>query len=140
MLMLFLWLFLIEGCENSMEMQVFITNLGKYNEGEINGAWFSPPIDFEEVKERIGLNGEYEEYAIFDYELPFEIGEYTPISEVNRLCAMVEEIAGTPLYVSLSEVQNYWFNIIEELMENQDVMMEYLVSEKIAHFTRYFVK
>ena len=31
-------------------MQVFITNLGKYNEGEINGAWFSPPIDFEEVK------------------------------------------------------------------------------------------
>src|SRR5690625_239821 len=90
MLMLFLWLFLIEGCENSMEMQVFITNLGKYNEGEINGAWFSPPIDFEEVKERIGLNGEYEEYAIFDYELPFEIGEYTPISEVNRLCRSEE--------------------------------------------------
>ncbi len=49
-----------------MEMQVFITNLGKYNEGEVNGAWFTPPFDFEDVKERFGLNGEYEEYAIFD--------------------------------------------------------------------------
>lgn len=47
-------------------MQVFITNLGKYNEGEVNGAWFTPPFDFEDVKERFGLNGEYEEYAIFD--------------------------------------------------------------------------
>ena len=36
------------------------------------GAWFTPPIDFDEVKERIGLNDEYEEYAIHDYELPFE--------------------------------------------------------------------
>ncbi|MFK4464376.1 antirestriction protein ArdA [Bacillus safensis] len=48
-----------------MEMQIFITSLGKFNEGEINGTWFSPPIDFEEVKERIGLNVEYEEYVIF---------------------------------------------------------------------------
>src|SRR5690625_7883275 len=99
-----------------MEMQGFITNRGKYNEGEVNGAWFTPPIDFEEVKERIGLNGEYEEYAIFDYELPFEIGEYTPISEVNRLCAMVEEIAGRLLYVSICVVQMICFNYIVEFM------------------------
>lgn len=25
-----------------MEMQVFITNLGKYNEGEIIGSWLTP--------------------------------------------------------------------------------------------------
>src|SRR5699024_11754580 len=93
---------------------------GKYCECEVNRDLMTPPIDFEQVKERIGLNGEYEEYAIFDYDLPFEIGEYTPISEVNRLCAMVAEIAGSPLYDSLSEVQNYWFNRIEELMEQQD--------------------
>ena len=37
-------------------------------------------VDFEEVKERIGLNDEYEEYAIriHDYELPFEIGRIYP--------------------------------------------------------------
>ena len=68
------------------EMRIYIANLGKYNEGELVGAWFTPPVDFEEVKERIGLNDEYEEYAIHDYELPFEIDEYTPIEEVNRLC------------------------------------------------------
>ena len=51
------------------DMQVYIANLGKYNEGELVGAWFTFPIDFEEVKEKIGLNDEYEEYAIHDYEL-----------------------------------------------------------------------
>ncbi len=72
---------------------VYIANfLGKYNEGELVGAWFTPPVDFEEVKERIGLNDEYEEYAIHDYELPFAIDEYTPIEEVNRLCEMVEDL------------------------------------------------
>lgn len=74
------------------EMRIYIANLGKYNEGELVGAWFTPPVDFEEVKERIGLNDEYEEYAIHDYELPFEIDEYTPIEEVNRLCEMVEDL------------------------------------------------
>ena len=34
------------------------------------------------MKERIGLNDEYEEYAIHDYELPFEIDEYTPIEKL----------------------------------------------------------
>ena len=65
------------------EMRIYIANLGKYNEGELVGAWFTPPVDFEEVKERIGLNDEYEEYAIHDYELPFEIDEYTPIFEIE---------------------------------------------------------
>lgn len=63
------------------EMRIYIANLGKYNEGELVGAWFTPPVDFEEVKERIGLNDEYEEYAIHDYELPFEIDEYTPLKK-----------------------------------------------------------
>ena len=64
------------------EMRIYIANLGKYNEGELVGAWFTPPVDFEEVKERIGLNDEYEEYAIHDYELPFEIDEYTIVWQV----------------------------------------------------------
>ena len=49
-------------------MQVYVANLGKYNEGELVGAWFTPPIDYDEMAERIGLNDEYEEYAIHDYE------------------------------------------------------------------------
>lgn len=44
------------------------------------------------MAERIGLNERYEEYAIYDYELPFEIDEYTPIDEVNRLCEIVKDL------------------------------------------------
>ena len=36
--------------------EAFVTNLGKYNEGELVGDWFSFPIDEEDVAERIGLN------------------------------------------------------------------------------------
>ena len=43
------------------EMRVYIANLGKYNEGELVGAWFTPPVDYDEMAERIGLNGNYEE-------------------------------------------------------------------------------
>ena len=30
-------------------MQVYITNLGKYNEGEFVGAWFTPPVDYDDM-------------------------------------------------------------------------------------------
>ncbi|WP_080873453.1 antirestriction protein ArdA [Oceanobacillus timonensis] len=123
-----------------MEMQVYIANLGKYNEGELVGAWFSPPIDMETVKETIGLNDEYEEYAIHDFELPFDIGEYTPIEEINRLCAMVEEIEGTPLYDALSEIQGYWFDSLEELLEHQDDIIYYPDCDDMEDVARYLVE
>lgn len=50
-----------------MEMKVYVANLGKYNEGELVGAWFTLPIDPDDMAERIGLNNTYEEYAIHDY-------------------------------------------------------------------------
>ena len=35
------------------DMAVYIANLGKYNEGYLVGAWFTFPIDEEDVKEKI---------------------------------------------------------------------------------------
>ena len=68
------------------DMQVYIANLGKYNEGELVGDWFSFPLDEEVIAERIGLNAEYEEYAIHDTDnFPMEISEYISISELNRI-------------------------------------------------------
>ena len=65
------------------DMQVYIANLGKYNEGELVGDWFSFPLDEEVIAERIGLNAEYEEYAIHDTDnFPMEISEYTSIEEL----------------------------------------------------------
>lgn len=123
-----------------MEMKVYIANLGKYNEGELVGAWFAPPIDMEDVKERIGLNGEYEEYAIHDYELPFTLGEYTPIVEINRLCEMVAELEGTALYHVLPEIQGYWFSSLEELFENKDDIIHYPDCEDMSDVAHYLIE
>jgi len=102
-------------------MSVYIANLGKYNESELVGAWFVPPIDEEDMAEKIGLNAHFEEYAIHGYDLPFEIGEYISIDEINHLCALVDELGGTPLYDALSELlSSGCFSDIEDLVEKQD--------------------
>ena len=123
-----------------MEMQIYVANLGKYNEGELVGAWFTPPIDYAEMEERIGLNGEYEEYAIHDYELPFEIGEYTPISEINRLCEMIMELEGSPIFDELKEIQRMWFNNVEELLENKDDIICYSDCDSMEDVARCYVE
>lgn len=83
------------------------------------GAWFTPPIDYDEMAERIGLN---DEYAIHDYKLPFEIDGYTPIEEVNRLCEMVEDL---PEDIQ-DELSNLLccFSSLEELCERADDMTD----------------
>lgn len=35
------------------DMAVYIANLGRYNEGYLVGAWFTFPIDEEDVKEKL---------------------------------------------------------------------------------------
>lgn len=122
------------------EMKVYVANLGKYNEGEMVGAWFTPPIDEENLVERIGLNGSYEEYAIHDYELPFDIDEHTPIAELNHLCVAFQEIEGTPIYEELEEIQRQWFSNLEELLENIDDISYYPDCESMADVAAHLVE
>lgn len=123
-----------------MEMQVYISNLGKYNEDELVGAWFHTPISVEDVKEKIGLNDEHEESAIHDYEVPFTIHEYTSIHEINRLCAMVEELEGTPHYDELAEIQSIWFNNLEELLRHRDDIIYHSDYESMEDVATYYVE
>jgi len=120
------------------DMQVYIANLGKYNEGQLVGAWFTFPIDFEEVKEKIDLNDEYEEFAIHDYELPFEIGEYMSISELNRLWEIVSELP-EELQAELSALQPY-FGSIEELSEHQEDIITHSDCDDMADVARYYIE
>ena len=107
-----------------MEMRIYIANLGKYNEGELVGAWFLPPVNMEEVAEKIGLNETYEEYAIHDYELPFDIGEYESIDEINRLCEMAEELLDIFPEDDLKEIENTFFTSLADFYEHkEDVIM-----------------
>lgn len=79
-------------------IRAFITNLGKYNEGMLIGEWVNFPASDEELEavlERIGINEDYEEYFITDYECNIdgvEIGEYTSLEEVNEMAETLEDI------------------------------------------------
>lgn len=77
-------------------MNIYLTNLGKYNEGELIGEWVELPVSHEELRkvfERIGINEEYEEYFITDYECDFyEVGEYESIDTLNEIAERIKEL------------------------------------------------
>ncbi len=84
----------------------FITNLGKYNEGELVGEWVKFPTTAEELKnvfERIGIGSKddfgvpYEEWFISDYDcyvdgLYDKLGEYANLDELNYLASKLDEM------------------------------------------------
>lgn len=122
------------------DMKIYIANLGKYNEGELVGAWFSFPVDEEEVSERIGLNAEYEEFAIHDFEAPFPIDEYESIDCLNKIYEALQEIEGTPIYDELEEILGYWFKDIEELVEHAEDIICYSDCSTMAEVAEYYVE
>lgn len=79
-------------------IKIFLTNLGRYNEGILMGEWVKLPVPadkLDEVLERIGINGEYEEYFITDYEASFanlNLSEYTSIEALNGFTERLEEL------------------------------------------------
>lgn len=79
-------------------IKIFLTNLGRYNEGYLMGEWIKLPVPddkLDEVLERIGINGEYEEYFITDFEAPFanlNISEYASIEELNDFARRLDEV------------------------------------------------
>ena len=85
----------------------FITNLGKYNEGELVGEWVKFPTTAEKMKEvfkRIGIGQRddfgqpYEEWFITDYDcyvdgLYDKLGEYENLDELNYLASKLDEMS-----------------------------------------------
>lgn len=84
-----------------MEFNVWIGNLGRYNEGCLVGEWVSLPVsfaDFTGVLERIEIDGvRYEEYGIFDYDIDLPgissvLGEWENVEDLNYLAAKLENM------------------------------------------------
>ena len=77
-------------------LNVWIGNLGKYNEGELVGGWLKLPKSDKEIdeflKNVVELNDEYEEYMINDYEtdLPYKVYEYDIDSLVEHWLALLD--------------------------------------------------
>lgn len=89
-----------------MEIKGYITNLGKYNEGELLGRWVTFPIDDDELQEvlkSIGVcyydeNGDYintgyEEIFFTDWETDFDndFGEYESIEKINEIAENIAD-------------------------------------------------
>lgn len=80
-----------------MKLDIFVTNLGKYNEGELLGEWVKLPADadtLEAVFDRIGIDTYYEEYFITDYETdaPIRVDEFDRIEDLNRTAEKIAEL------------------------------------------------
>lgn len=67
------------------QASVCIQNLGKYNEGELVFKWLDLPATHEEIEQAmtdIGINEEYEEYMIADWEY-IKASEFSNVWKLN---------------------------------------------------------
>lgn len=92
--------------DSEFPFAAFITNLGKYNEGELVGEWVkfpTTPEKLQEVFERIGIGSAddfgnpYEEWFITDYDcyvdgLYDKLSEYENLDELNYLASKLDEM------------------------------------------------
>ena len=86
-----------------MSINIYITNLGKFNEGYgcQYGTWVRLPIKsdkLQDVLKEIGINEEYEEFFITDYEtslsgMRYVIKEFSNIVALNELAELIEELS-----------------------------------------------
>lgn len=120
-------------------LKVFITNLGKYNEGELVGKWVELPVyddDLAEILDEIqichddvkyynSVGAPYEEIFITDYEcddIPdLKIDEYTSIDELNELEEDLESLSEDEIDV-INIIVNEAGDTVEEAMDivNED--------------------
>ena len=82
-------------------IEAYITNLGKYVEGELCGEYLKLPATREAVEAllyKIGVDGvQYEEWFITDYETEIDglcehMGEYESVDELNYLAVLLSEM------------------------------------------------
>ena len=82
-------------------MKIFITNLGRYNEGYLVGKWVKLPVCedvLDKVLKEIGIDEYYEEYFITDYEneiigIGDVISEYSSVQALNELAQRLEDLS-----------------------------------------------
>ena len=135
----------------------FITNLGKYNEGELVGEWVKFPTTAEEMKEvfkRIGIGQRddfgqpYEEWFITDYDcyvdgLYDKLGEYESLDELNYLASKLDEMSDSEYaqFQAGMEMGDHCGSLQEiiNLTENLDCYEIYPNIEDYDDLGRYYI-
>ena len=79
-------------------IDVYLANQGRYNEGVLVGTWLKLPCDkdkLQTVLTTIGINEQYEEFFICDYQCllsNLHINEYSSLDDLNELAKRIEEL------------------------------------------------
>ena len=110
----------MSNATETLYLKCWIGNLGKYNEGELVGEWFDMPCDMTEVARVIGLNEEYEECQINDYETNIhglEIHHYSSIEKLNEFMEQIVTLVEHEQLIMQAYIEH---NGIYDLLNDKD--------------------
>lgn len=105
-------------------IRIYLTNLRKYNEGQIIGKWIELPESDEEIEKvlkEIGIDEECNEYFISDFECSFpgiDIKKNSSIDDLN-------EIADNLLNMGEDEIK-----VCSTIMKNENCTLDKAIEEK----------
>ena len=106
--------------------EVYIMNLGKYNEGNLIGQWLTLPAELEEIQEtlnNIEINELYEEFFIADSESQlknFIISEYSNLDKLNQIAKNLKDFTEDELKVVDALLEGDYINE-NDLIEGYDI-------------------
>jgi len=143
--------------DHDCPFEAFITNLGKYNEGELVGEWVKFPTTSEELQkvfERIGIGSKddfgnpYEEWFISDYDcyvdgLYEKLGEYENLDELNYLASKLDELDDHDYnhFQAAMQISDYTGSIkdVINLIDNLDKYEIYPGVEDYSDLGHYYI-
>lgn len=127
-------------------LKIYVTNLGKYNEGFLIGKWLELPATEEEIEktlEEIGISDEpdengiyYEEYFITDYETDMDglkVSEYSNIDDLNELAETLDDLDEDEKEI-VNAIMGEGYSLEDAIDKKDDVMIYYNCSnmEQVA--------
>lgn len=106
---------------------------------EIRSAWFTLPIDEEELEEQLGVSIDNEDYSITEMELPFadEVSEDTTIERLNDLYHTFESLPAD-LQEDYGELMCY-FTSLDELHQYRNDMIHYSWCNSMTDVARHLL-
>ena len=122
-------------------IKIALTNLRKYNEGELVFEWVNLPCeDFTEVLKRIGNP---EEYFISDYECEIphiEIHEYENLEELNEIAEELEGLGSYELKALAAIIEADGSSLEEGLATLRDGRYFFYEAEDFTEFIDLFIE
>ena len=124
----------------------YITNLGKYNEGILNGKYIRFPISKKELKKvlsEIGINNEYEEWFFTDYDGEYPscvnemLGEYTSIRTLNKIALALEKVCDEGVqeqFIAFMEIGHDFFGACANALNGNAIYIEGSDYSDLAYF------